>query len=511
MTMIVGRGLEKTVCVRTAARHVVSRAIALFVFAGVVGLCPITAAPIQRATSATEPSTDDTDEVVLSPEQDLQQQLESRPPGTRFRLKAGTYRLTAPLAPKANQTIAGDKDAVLSGARPLTGFVREGSVWFVADQMQEGTVLGEGTVCLPAAPRCARPEDLFLDDVMLRHAASRADLRPGSWYFDYPANRIYIADNPSGHRIETSVTSFAVGGYAERVTLSGFVVEKFASPTHEAAINGLGRGWTIEGLEVRLNHFAGIRTVDAAIAHGNYVHHNGALGFIGAGDNVIVEENEIAFNNTAGYDPYWAAGGAKWVLTTRLLVRGNYSHDNRGHGLWTDIDNIDVVFESNRVEDNDLCGIFHEVGYRAIIRGNTLSRNGRTKPYPGWVDGAGILVNSSSDVEVYDNTLTDNWQGITALEGDRGSGRHGPWILARLYVHDNIVRQSAAPQAGSGRTGILQMNQGTSAFTTAGNRFDKNTYYIGANGRPFVWMNRDVSEDEWRRRYGQDVDGTVVR
>jgi hypothetical protein len=55
------------------------------------------------------------------------------------------------------------------------------------------------------------------------------------------------------------------------------------------------------------------------------------------------------------------------------------------------------------------------------------------------------------------------------------------------------------------------MNQGTSAFTTAGNRFDKNTYYIGANGRPFVWMNRDVSEDDWRRRYGQDVDGTVVR
>ena len=141
MTMIVGRGLEKTVCVRTAARHVVSRAIALFVFAGVVGLCPITAAPIQRATSATEPSTDDTDEVVLSPEQDLQQQLESRPPGTRFRLKAGTYRLTAPLAPKANQTIAGDKDAVLSGARPLTGFVREGSVWFVADQ-HPGRALG---------------------------------------------------------------------------------------------------------------------------------------------------------------------------------------------------------------------------------------------------------------------------------------------------------------------------------------------------------------------------------
>jgi hypothetical protein len=496
--------LESAERVNAAAQRVVSRRITLLVLIGFVGLCAVSDASAQRATG------DDSGEVVLSPEHDLQRQLDSHPPGTRFRLTAGTYRLSAPLVPQSNQTLAGGADVVLSGARPLTGFVREGSAWFVDNQTQQGTVLGEGSVCLPASPRCARPEDLFLDDVMLRHAADRADLRPGSWYFDYARNRIYIADNPSGHRIETSVTPFAVGGYAERVTLRGFVVEKFATPTHEAAVNGLGRGWTIEGLEVRLNHFAGIRTVDAAVARGNNVHHNGSLGFIGAGDNVIIEENEIAYNNTAGYDPYWGAGGAKWVLTTRLLVRGNYSHDNHGHGLWTDIDNIDVVFESNRVEDNDLCGIFHEVGYRAIIRDNVVSRNGRARPYPGWVDGAGILVLSSSDVEVSGNTVTDNWQGITALEGERGSGRHGPWVLARLHVHNNVIRQSGTAPVGSGRTGILQMHDRTSAFTSAGNRFERNTYHVGENKRPFLWMNRDVAEDEWRR-YGQDVTGTIMR
>jgi hypothetical protein len=229
--MIVGRGLEKTVCVRTAARHVVSRAIALFVFAGVVGLCPITAAPIQRATSATEPSTDDTDEVVLSPEQDLQQQLESRPPGTRFRLKAGTYRLTAPLAPKANQTIAGDKDAVLSGARPLTGFVREGSVWFVADQMQEGTVLGEGTVCLPAAPRCARPEDLFLDDDVV----AGADESERAIVVDVIAVRdggVHGAD--TGEVIETHLESFNRPSTPESVD-GGFVCGRRELFNHEPA------------------------------------------------------------------------------------------------------------------------------------------------------------------------------------------------------------------------------------------------------------------------------------
>ena len=501
------RGVSWTVSVHMAARHLVPRAIALLVFTGLVSLCA--AASDQGGTSGTPSTNADSGEVVLRPQHDLQQQLESHPPGTRFRLTAGTYRLAAPLTPKANQTLVGDAQVVLSGARLLTGFVRDGGVWFVDDQTQAGTVIGEGSVCLPVAPRCARPEDLFFDDVMLRHAADRSDLQPGSWYFDYPRRRIYIADDPAGHRVETSVTGVAFRGYAERVTLRGFVVEKFATPTNEAAVNGVGRGWTIEGLEVRLNHFAGIRTVDAAQARGNNVHHNGALGFIGAGDNVIVEENEIAHNNTAGYDPYWGAGGAKWVLTTRLLVRGNYSHDNHGPGLWTDIDNIDVVFESNRVEDNDLSGIFHEIGYRAVIRYNVVSRNGRVKPYPGWVDGAGILVNSSSDVEVHNNTVTDNWQGITALEGDRGSGKRGPWVLARLYVHDNVINQSGPPQPGSGRTGILQVQNKTTAFTTAGNRFDQNTYYVGGIGRPFVWMNRDVTEDEWRR-FGQDVNGTVV-
>jgi len=474
------------------------------------GACTAATTPDQHDAGAAAASRGLAAEVVVHRDQNLQEQLDKHQRGTRFRLQAGTYYLGSPLVPKANQTLVGDGRVVLSGARPLTQFVRDGSRWFIDDQPHQGRVIGEGSVCLPEAPRCARPEDLFVDDVVLRQVAALNDLRPGTWYFDYAKHRIYLADNPAGRRIETSVTPFAIGGYAEGVTLRGLIIEKFATPTHEAAINGLGRGWRIEQSEVRLNHFAGIRTVDAASARGNHVHHNGALGFIGAGDDLVIEGNEIAYNNSAGYDPYWGAGGAKWVHTTRLLVRGNYSHHNRGPGLWTDIDNLDVVFESNRVEDNDLSGIFHEVGYRAIIRGNIVSRNGRAKPYPYWVDGAGILVVSSSDVEVYDNTVTDNWQGIAAFEGERGAGSRGPWVLARLHVHNNVVRQTGTAEPGSGRTGIAQVHGGTSAFTSADNRFEKNTYDIGANRRPFFWMNRDLTEDEWKR-YRQDLDGAVLR
>ena len=449
--------------------------------------------------------------VEVGPEQDVQVQLDSSAPGATIALRAGTYRLTAPLTFKNGQRLIGGDRVVLSGARPLTNFRREGRVWVVDRQSQEGAVIERAAdVCTSDAPRCNRPEDLFLDDRPLRHVATPADLRTGAWYFDYAADRIFLGDDPTGHTVETSVTPFAVGGEAEGVTIRGIVVEKFATPTHEAAINGRLTGLLIENVEARLNHFAGIRTMDRTQARNNRVHDNGALGFIGAGENIRIEHNEIDHNNTVGYNPYWAAGGTKWVYTTHLVVRDNDVHDNHGPGLWTDINNTDVLFEANRVHDNDLSGIFHEVGYRAVIRNNVANRNGRAKPFPGWVVGAGILVSSSSDVEVYGNSLTDNWQGIAGLEDARGNGASGPWVLARLHVHDNVIRQTVPPEPGAGRTGVAQVNDGTSAFTSGGNRFANNTYYLAGKSLGFFWMGRDISQTEWQR-YGHDATGRVVR
>ncbi|MEQ1907320.1 MAG: right-handed parallel beta-helix repeat-containing protein [Vicinamibacterales bacterium] len=443
--------------------------------------------------------------------QDLQSQLDSNPPGATVALRAGTYRLTAPLTFKNGQRLIGGDRVVLSGARLLGNFRREGRVWVVDGQSQEGAVVeSAAVVCTSDAPRCNRPEDLFLDDRPLRHVATLTDVRAGTWYFDYAADRIVLGDDPTGHSVETSVTPFAVGGEAEGITIRGIVVEKFATPTHEAAINGRLTGMVIEHVEARLNHFAGIRTMDRTHAQNNHVHDNGALGFIGAGENIRIEHNEIDHNNTVGYNPYWAAGGTKWVYTTHLVVRDNDVHDNHGPGLWTDINNTDVLFEGNRVHDNDLSGIFHEVGYRAVIRNNVANRNGRARPFPGWVVGAGILVSSSSDVEVYGNNLTDNWQGIAGLEDERGNGANGPWVLARLHVHDNVIRQTMAPEPGSGRSGVAQVNDGTSAFTSGGNRFTNNTYALAGKSLSFFWMGRDIAETEWQR-YGHDTTGRVVR
>ena len=66
----------------------------------------------------------------------------------------------------------------------------------------------------------------------------------------------------------------------------------------------------------------------------------------------MLENSELSYNNTAGYNWGWEAGGTKWTHTDGLIVRNNYVHDNYGNGLWTDGSNINIVYEGNVVEDN---------------------------------------------------------------------------------------------------------------------------------------------------------------
>ena len=455
-------------------------------------------ATVTVQSSSTSPS------IEVSPGESIQNAINSLPDGAVIQLKAGVHRLQT-LAPKYRQTIAGEPGAILSGARLLTTFTREGSAWVATGQTQQGSGYGE---CWATSPRCGNPEDLFINDVQLRHVGSLSAGGPGRWFFDYAADKIYFWDDPTGRRVETSVTPVAFDGTALDVTIRNLVIEKYASPGQNGAIKG-GARWTVENNEVRWNHGIGIHMRDGRRLLNNNVHHNGQMGIGGSSVDAIVEGNEIAYNNAAGYNSYWEAGGTKFTFSRNLVLRGNFVHHNDGPGLWADIDNIDVLIESNRVEDNNLSGIFYEISYRATIRNNTASRNGRSKPSPWWIDGAGILVASSSDVEVYGNTLVDNFQGITGLESHRGAGGLGSWVLRNLYVHDNNVTQTGPLDAGSGRTGMVDTN-GTGAFTSSNNRYANNTYRLPPATRNFMWMGRDLTDAEWKG-YGQDVNGIFMR
>jgi hypothetical protein len=350
-----------------------------------------------------------------------------------------------------------------------------------------------------------------VDNEPLRRVRSLADLEPRTWYLDYAASRLFMPDDPTGHTVELGVTPHAFYGSATAVTIRGLVIEKFANPAQSGAIHALtdpgplSHNWRVEGNEIRLNHGAGIRVGHGTHVVGNRIHHNGQIGVEGSGDNIVVEDNEIAYNNYAGYDYGWEAGGTKFTFTRNLVVRANYVHHNQGPGLWTDTDNDAVLCERNHTAANLIAGIDHEISFGAIIRDNVVENDGFNPQGASLWWGAGIHISASSHVEVYGNTLRNCMNGIAAVQAQRGSSQRTgrPYLVQHIDVHDNTIVQSSGTAAGI----VKHAHFDDAVFKSWGNRFRGNTYVLAATqGEFYQWMNAPRSREEWQA-FGNDPDG----
>jgi parallel beta-helix repeat protein len=285
---------------------------------------------------------------------------------------------------------------------------------------------------------------------------------------------------------------------ASNVTVSGFVIEDYVTPAQSGTVGGGGgSNWTISNNEIRYNGGGGVVLSDGFVVRGNYIHHNRQIGIKGGGSNVLIENNEIAFNNYLDdYSMSWEAGGTKFLKTVNLVVRGNYVHDNHGHGLWTDADNLNTLYENNVVRNNYGTGIFHEISYDAVIRYNLIEGNA----FPH--SSGGVKITESSNVEVYGNTLSGNDGGFHVTQSNRGAGAYGVYEIRNLFVHDNVV---SFTEGWSG----FQVNEGSDAFyTSMNNQFDGNDYSVGGLTTPFMW-GVQVSWGQWNG-FGHDLNGTVA-
>jgi parallel beta-helix repeat protein len=416
--------------------------------------------------------------------------------------------MTSAVTIKRGDRLIGEPGAVLNGSRLLTNWAQSGSVWVISGQTQQH--IGDG-LCDSAHPLCNNKDDVFLDDRPLAAVGSVSAVGPGKFFFDYPNDKIYIGDNPTGHKVEGSITP-GIGGCPSvcgpGTLISGLVIEKFAGGGIEISDG------TVENNEVRWNHGAGIAVARDGVIRKNYVHDNGRAGLGSAGAdprrNLLVEGNELAHNSWyAGYDPGWESGGGKWLSVNKLTLRNNYVHNNRGPGFWLDTNNIHVILGHNRINGNTGPGIFYEASYDATISNNTIRRNGFRSGGP-WMEGAGILNTSSANVEVYGNVVDGNYDGIGAEERARGTGLYGTHEVSNFYVHDNTITTA-------GTTGLIQIVGDNSYYTSKNNRFQRNSYQFGCQQLPFAWkdpngaMNyRYVTPAQWKA-YGNDRTGRFTR
>lgn len=467
---------------------------------------------------------------------DLQAASRSHPEGTTFCLKAGVYRL-ASVVPKAAQRFVGEGlGTVLNGAKVLqaTDARRDGSGhWYWADQTQQddphGTLIGSGYVPAPnegdryGQELFSTPSGQVADPpTRLQRVTALSDLRPGRWYLDQTADRLYVADDPASlGLIETSVAAMAIGAPPgidpSRVTIENMVVEKYASPAQVGAVGTPeGTDWTIKWVTVRYNHGAGIELGPGTLVEHSSIHHMGQVGLTGGGDATtrptIVRSTEVAYNLALTFDPAWDGGGAKFFQAygRGLVVENCWFHHNAGYGLWLDIDNDGVIIRSNRVEANDRAGIFYEVSRNAQIYWNEVF--GQTKgPDNALFEGAGIFISNSADVDVYHNLIRDNANGIYVLE-DREVTREtanlfrsGLPHIEQVQIRDNDI------QMPRGITG-MRVEKGDASTYWNGDHvsFTGNTYRMDETRDGFVGPgNAHYKFAQWQDQ-GQDRTGRVL-
>ncbi|MFC7476238.1 right-handed parallel beta-helix repeat-containing protein [Dankookia sp. GCM10030260] len=448
--------------------------------------------------------------VLLAVGSTLQARVDVAPPGTSFCIQAGTHRMQA-IKPKDEQRFYGEPGAILNGSKLIQDFAREGKYWVATGQKQRG-VRSATDECPPEWPRCSYPDAFFIDDRPLIHVDSKAKVKTGTYHFDYAGQKIYFVDNPTGKKVEASVTPYAFdGSTSKRVLVQGLIVEKYAPQMQVGAIGfgGPSYGWVVRDNEVRLNYALGISVGTKAHVVGNRVHNNGQMGVGCFGEDILFENNEI-FSN--GYfskvDTFWEGGGAKCAKTNRLIVRSNHLYDNNGFGFWTDIDNINTLYEGNLVEGNRNGGLSHEISYAAVIRNNVLRGNG-TGPHT-WLWGGAIQIQNSQNVEVYGNIvdMTHGGNGICLIQQNRGDGEYGPYKTINNHVYRNLVFSRTPDQGVSGALA----DDDHKGMLAGNNRFVDNVYFVPRlTDQHWAWVDDFYDWQGYQRRSGQDSTSVVRR
>lgn len=439
--------------------------------------------------------------VTLTPGDDIQAAVDANPNGTTFHLNAGVYRIQS-VIPKQGDAFVGDDGAILNGAKILTGFDRDGSLYVARNQPIDPNTQVQGE-CRKGYPRCGNPQDLYFDGEPLRAVAKKSKVGPGKFFYDYDQDAVYFADDPSGHTIELSYRPFAFGGSAHDVEIQNLIVENYACADQQGAIgdHAEGKGWLISDNTVIWNHGVGIAMPPDGGANRNFVHHNGEMGLAAGSGSGTLQDNDIGFNVWNGTDCNWECGGVKWAEVTEWIVSGNHVHDNRGDGLWADINSKQMLFENNRIENNLLAGISIEISNSAIVSNNIFKGNGGSTFNWGW--NGQIQIQNSWGIEVYGNTLVLDPQrggnGIMIIQQDRGRS-HMP---ARNHAHDNDITMAAGEGAVAGWFADFKPHK----FART-NTFDNNHYHVYATDGAFWAPNEWTSFADWQAT-GRDQNSTL--
>jgi len=248
----------------------------------------------------------------------------------------------------------------------------------------------------------------------------------------------------------------AFSGEATNVTLDSLTVQNYDDGWQGGAISPDPRaaGWVVRNVTATNNHWAGLLAADGMkILGGSYIE-NGQLGIGGNAatgilldglddDPATYDGPELARNKRLRVECGWEGGGMKWDRGS-VTIRNAHVHDNACKGLWADINARDALIEHNLIENNGQEGILYEISQDAVIRNNEINENS-LEDVSSWYWSGGITVASSFNVQIYDNRLSGNFNGITGTQQDRFDSTPPAHLLDHLDVRDNLICASVGP------------------------------------------------------------------
>lgn len=474
--------------------------------------------------------------VTLHPGDDVQSIVNSTPCGSTFIFSPGTYpNVTIFPINESTNPIDGDsflaqysrtspKQSILYGGTVVSNFAQQGQYWVGNVTTTPAPSSPPGVICQSTNPGCLLPEDLFFDGKVYLRVTSQAAVVSGAWYLDYGTGNVYLVDNPTGHKIEISVTHFAIyAGNVASVRIGGLVFDKYASPGGFGAISGIDPTgataqptykWAVSNVEVSNCHGAGVWLGDHMMVTHSYLHNNGEFGVAGTGNNITFNYNQVSFNNLAGFVPAWG-GGTKFIEVVNLTAEYNNIHDNLGPGLWDDLATTHLVYAYNTLQNNRVAGIFHEIGGIASIHDNTVTADGIDNRGTGPWYGAGIMISNSHSVQVYNNTVVNSQNGIME-QAKKRPDCVTPCYLKNVSVYNNNITQDHTLMPNTIAAGILVQSAyplGNGVYTTSGNTFgvdpatqssSPNTYTLSpSTDNFFIWLkngvpNTPITYSQWQ-------------
>lgn len=389
--------------------------------------------------------------------------------GDTILVAAGTYRETVRIDKRL--TLIGDPGATIKGSEVWEGWVREGSYWTKPYNPTFYRPL-RGVCRSSSNSRCLYPDQVFIDGQPQFQETSLEQVGPGDFYVGN--GKIYLGSDPLGRTVEVTMRYRWLEGTAgaSDVVIKGFTFRHAAVEVQHGGIyDGGGPRWRIEGNDIAYAHGAGVETDGPGTqVLNNLIHHNGQIGLVGQGENLVIRGNKVYQNNTEDFEPGWEAGGSKWALVKNLLVENNESYQNDGPGFWCDVYCNGVTFRGNRLHHNTGPGILFEISRSCTMENNQAWENGFGFPNWGW--GAGLVVQNSSGCTVRGNVVAWNADGISVVQQDRDDYTE----VTGNRVENNTIAVKATGQLSLVMAWLSDISNKT-LYTNGTNSGDQNRFY----------------------------------